>query len=133
MNKTQYIIVAIVIIVGVGLLLFGRNAEAPRIDQTNSDGDTMGDQMVSGSIRVVDTTAVALDGPIALTIETAQGEERIIHVPSMGIRLCAAYEQIADPFELHVGDVVEVKGSVASDNTITPCESPDHYLRVETQ
>lgn len=82
----------------------------------------------SGVVSGVNLDAIALDGPAFVTVATGQGE-RTIAVPSMGIMLCAAYENIADVYTLAAGDRVEVLGAVNEEGQVVPCEDPEHYLR----
>lgn len=84
---------------------------------------------VSGRVVEVNRDAVAYDGPSRIVIETSDGL-KTVSVPSMGLPLCAGFENIADPFLIEVGDVVEVTGNVLPEGDIIPCDSLEHYLRV---
>jgi hypothetical protein len=53
-----------------------------------------------------------------------------VAVPSMGINVCPAAEDIADPFTLTTGDYVLVRGEVDDFERIVPCGDSSHYLRV---
>jgi hypothetical protein len=48
----------------------------------------------------------------------------------MGINVCPAAEDIADPFTLTTGDYVLVRGEVDDFERIVPCGDSSHYLRV---
>lgn len=84
---------------------------------------------VSGVVSSLDLEQAMVDGPYVVVIKTESGSEETVHVPSMGIRLCAAPEKIMSPSELKAGDRVEVKGTLTAEGFIIPCESADHYLR----
>lgn len=90
-------------------------------------GDTVA---VSGSILAVDLEKVALDGPVLITLSTAESNLKTIEVPSMGILLCPASPNIADVFALKTGEIIEVNGEVLENGSIVPCQSEDHYLRL---
>ena len=84
----------------------------------------------SGTVQSVDLTQMAVDGPAVVTIETEAGGTKEIHVPSMGLPLCPAKDNIADVATINENDTVEVNGDVNVSGAITPCQSEDHYLRV---
>lgn len=84
-----------------------------------------------GTVSEVNLEGVAFDGPALVTIEDEDGKEHVIAVPSMGINLCAAVEDIDDVFALSVGDKVSVRGEVDEEGRIVPCADSSHYLRVE--
>lgn len=125
MNKTIIIgIVVIVLLAVVGYLVTSNKEVAP-----GGDGNSNVEQEVSGTVVSVNTEQVAVDGPALVTVQTEDGEV-VVAVPSMGINLCAARDNIADVYELSSGDEVAVLGSVGENDMIIPCESADHYLRV---
>lgn len=86
---------------------------------------------VSGVVSEVDTDAVALDGPALVTIQADGDVEHVVAVPSMGINLCAAVEDIADVYTLMVGEQVSVRGELDEEGRIVPCVDSSHYLRTE--
>jgi heat shock protein HslJ len=87
------------------------------------------DSSVNGTIISIDLTKIPVDGPTMIKIRTAKGAAEI-HLPSFGMNLCAASKNIADPYKLKVGDVVEANGAVSEEGIIVPCQSEAHYLRV---
>lgn len=105
------------------------NDNPPLTDETNEIDETSTSTTISGTIQSIDTSGVALDGPAIVTIKTADNTTQEIHVPSMGIRLCAAYENIADVYSLKEGDKIEVRG-ILSEDAIVPCQSAEDYLKV---
>jgi hypothetical protein len=115
MKKT--IILLIIIIAIAALVWFNRegNGRAGGIEGTSSS---------------IDTEQAVFDGPYVIIIETDDGVQEVVHVPSMGINLCEAKGSIASPSELSNGMRVAVSGTRAEGGVIVPCESADHYLRV---
>lgn len=101
-------------------------------ETTGEVGDTDSqDRAVSGTVVSVNLDAIAADGPAVVMIRTQAGVEEEVHVPSFGINLCAASANIADVYALKAGDRVEVNGTVSEEGAIVPCQSAEHYLRVE--
>lgn len=86
-------------------------------------------QEVSGIVTNVNLEQAMVDGPYIILVQSDDGAEEAIHVPSMGLPLCAAREDIMSPSEISVGDRIEVRGTLTAEGAIVPCESPDHYLR----
>ncbi len=86
-----------------------------------------------GTAVVINSDQIALDGPYLISLKAASGEEITVAVPSMGLPLCAAYQagNIPGVNLIKIGDQVKVKGQVAEDQSVVPCESADHYLRNE--
>lgn len=84
---------------------------------------------VKGRAVAVDFGGVALDGPALVTIQTTSGNE-VIAIPSFGLPLCAAFENIASFSVIEVGDIVSVRGAVDESGRIVPCENETHYLEV---
>lgn len=85
---------------------------------------------VKGTVVSVDLSGIALDGPAVVTIVTAEDTQEAINVPSFGLMLCAAKDNIADVYALKAGDEVEVNGERGEDGSIVPCTDEDHFLRV---
>lgn len=85
---------------------------------------------VTGRVSAVDLDQVAVDGPARIRVIDDTGEERLIAVPSMGLRLCAAFERIASPWDAAAGDRVAVRGASGGNGDIVPCASPGHYLEL---
>lgn len=126
-NKTGiYILLAVLVLVG-GFFLF--NSYIYNEKQADyAVGDTV-DR--SGKVLAVNTDQVAFDGPALITLEGAGGELSAIAVPSMGLPLCPAYQNIGDIYLLKSGDMIEVRGAVSEDGSIVPCDSNEHYLRTQ--
>jgi len=95
-------------------------------DVSNAENDIT----AQGTIVLVDTTAIAFDGPVKILVRKNDGNEQSLSIPSMGLPLCAAAKDIADVFTLEAGQTIEVRGGVGSRGEIVPCESSRHYLRV---
>lgn len=104
--------------------------EAPQdatVNETEEDEDA---DSVTGTITHVDAEAAMIDGPVLITITTDAGASRVIAVPSMGLRLCAAVDTITDPFALKAGTKVAVRGEVGEGGQLVPCSDSSHYLRI---
>ena len=86
----------------------------------------------SGIITQINLDQAALDGPYMVTIQAVSGEFSTIAVPSMGLPLCVAYKNntITDVYALKLGQQIEVRGTLGENDSIVPCASADHYLRV---
>jgi hypothetical protein len=125
--KTQHIVIVL-------LILLALTAGVYALTAYNRPGEaTVGETVrAKGAVQAVDLEKVAFDGPMVITIRLENGTSQTIAVPSMGLPLCAAYQNnnIADVYKLEVGQEVEVRGVTAEDGSIVPCESADHYLRV---
>jgi hypothetical protein len=126
--KKPITIIAVLVALGVAayFLLGNRMGD---ITQT-SDESTTSTGEVSGEVISVNTDGVAADGPSLVTIKKSDGSEAVIAIRSMGINLCPAQENIADPYKLKVGDRVSAKGQVGEDGVIAPCESSEDYLKI---
>lgn len=85
---------------------------------------------VQGVVTALDLEGMMVDGPGLITIETDAGDAHTIAVPSMGIRLCAAYERITQAGVIEVGDRVSVRGEVNLEGQIVPCTEETDYLEV---
>ncbi|MEX0931838.1 MAG: hypothetical protein WDZ88_03760 [Candidatus Paceibacterota bacterium] len=129
MKKIVIISLLAVVVIG-GLFFFLRE---PASEPNETENETIGStKTAEGKVTNVNLDAVAFDGPAVVVIQT-KGNERVrIAVPSMGIRLCEAYESIASPFDIEVGDYVFVRGEVSEENEVVPCISSEHYLRAES-
>lgn len=89
------------------------------------------DRAYAGVITAIDLEQMMVDGPARIVIRTDADAEAVILVPSMGLPLCAAREALADVYALKVGQRVEARGSVGAEaDSIVPCQSAEHYLRV---
>lgn len=126
MKKILIGVLSIIIIAGIGFWALNSYI----YNEKQSDVEAGSNASVSGKILDVNLEQVAFDGPIVITLETNEGDFANIEVPSMGINLCAAKDNIADPFALKVGNMIEVSGRQNELGAIIPCESENHYLRV---
>lgn len=128
MNKTiLYVVIAVVIVVGG---FFALNSYIYREKQADfTPGETVA---AKGEVLAVDREQITFDGPFVLTLKSDKNELITIEVPSMGLPLCAAYQNnnIADVYAIEAGANIEVRGIVGENGSVVPCESPDHYLRV---
>ncbi len=86
---------------------------------------------VTGQVLAVSMEQAAFDGPYLITLQPKNQSPVTIAVPSMGLPLCAAYtaKNIGDVSLIQAGQEFEVRGEVAEDGSIVPCESADHFLR----
>ncbi len=125
MKKILIWVLLIIIIAGIGFWVLNSYI----YNEKQSDVEVGSNASVSGKILDVNLEQVAFDGPIIITLETENGPANV-EVPSMGINLCIAKDNIADPFALKVGNMIEVLGRQNELGAIIPCESGDHYLRV---
>lgn len=82
----------------------------------------------SGEVIEVDVSEAVVDGPLRVLFETEEGEELTVLVPSMGINVCPARDNILDVYELEAGEMIEVRGEL-SGGEITLCDSASNYLR----
>ncbi len=87
----------------------------------------------SGIVTDVNLEAMAYDGPALVTMQTAVGETVIIAVPSMGLALCEAFENIAFVDVVAVGDTVSVTGERDEDGRVVPCNDISHHLTVTSK
>ena len=142
MKKTITIIILIILLILVGLWYVGsrESAEDRVTSPEENEGDTQNSQTsdleLRGVITKLDETQAMVDGPyiVEVAIEGGDDTARVL-IPSMGILLCEARDNIADISGLEEGMTVEARGSVSVDDggSITPCESEDHYLRVVSE
>ena len=95
-------------------------------DEDNTAADI---RRVSGEIVEINTSQIAFDGPVLVSIEGDNGSMQLVSIPSFGFNLCAASDDIVDPFELIVGDLVEVSGQINAAGEIALCSTADDYLR----
>lgn len=105
---------------------------------TKNEGVISGgkDLTIKGVVISVDESQAMVDGPFVIDLMTEGGDDTArIEIPSMGIMLCEARDNIADIGDIKEGMTVEVRGVVNSENvgSITPCESAEHYLRVVSE
>jgi hypothetical protein len=96
-------------------------------EKQNGEGGSL---EIVGTVQSVNLEQMMVDGPGILVVQTTTGAPYTVAVPSMGLPLCAAYTNIADVTAIRVGDQVSVRGALAPDNSIVPCEATDHFLRV---
>lgn len=87
------------------------------------------DKSVRGFVTEIDTSQIAADGPALVVVDVPRNGEQTIALPSMGVNLCKAQQQVVSVHDVEVGDFVEVNGRVDAEGRIVPCESSDHYLR----
>lgn len=133
MKKISYIFIIILLGIIVGALFWTNDeGETDPMQDDHSAATSTEAVTFSGEITELDYSEIAVDGPYRIMLETSAGESRTVLVPSMGINLCAAQENIVNLDSLLVGDVIEVRGSAGSEpDSITVCESTDHYLELD--
>lgn len=125
MKNNAIVIILLVLFIG-GYVAYSRGVFTPKevvmpVPATSDE--------VTGTVVSVDTDQAMADGPVVVFLENA-GKSYTIAVPSFGLLLCPAHENIASPFDLRPGDVIAVKGSADEAGTIVPCEDASHYLRI---
>lgn len=118
MKTAIYIIIALALVALVVTLVKGKDEGS--VERTE----------IEGRIVNIDLEQAAFDGPYVIVVEEEDGADQVVHVPSMGMALCAARDNIVSPSELSVGMEIEVMGTLTAQGVIVPCESPDHYVRV---
>lgn len=116
--------IIVVIILGLGGWMFftGTQVEAPAADTE-----------VRGTVTNVNLEQMAVDGPALISIESEQNITYTVAVPSMGLPLCAARENIADVSDINVGDALAVRGKTNAEGYIIPCEDAAHFLQVTVE
>jgi hypothetical protein len=125
--KNAITALVVLIVIGVaGYFLLVRNDVTPTPSDNLSE-----DREVKGTVTNVDASSVPVDGPTYITVKADDGSETVVAVPSMGRNLCAAQANLTLTETLKVGDRVEVRGSAGADDMVIPCESEDHYIRLE--
>jgi len=141
MSKTNITIIVLVLLIVIGGIFYlERGGEQPddmplddpqatTTQSTSTDASgTSSATTFKGEVVNFDASQAVRDGPYVITVRTADGE-RTVEVPSMGSQTCAASSSI-DMSDLSVGQTIAVSGSQER-GVIVPCESADHYLRVE--
>jgi|GEM_PF-1549863 len=133
--KFLLIIVLAVVILGGGYYWFvsaqqSGQAESERLSTSQEPSGESETKTARGTVAEVDREAIAYDGPAYVMINLEEGGTATIAVPSMGLNLCAAQENILDVYTLEEGARVEVRGTVGEEGHIVPCQSADHYLRL---
>lgn len=116
--KQIFALIIILLVLAGGYFLFGGSL------------NTEGPVTKSGEITEVSLEQVALDGPALIIAMDENGEAFVIAVPSMGLPLCAAKDNIADVYSAGVGDLVNVSGKVDEEGRIVPCEDESHMLEI---
>lgn len=140
MKKTITILAACILVIAIAYV-FSMNRKELNVPQTegvaveNIDGEAFSveEREVSGTVVSVNTDQVPVDGPALVTIREESGTQAVIAIRSMGINLCPAQANIANPYELKSGDKVEARGQIGEESMIIPCESDAHYLRTVGQ
>lgn len=113
----KYMPLALLIVVCTG----GYFALSQRDETAVQYESVLGEEvLVTGTVSAVDRSQLAIDGPTVVTVVTADGLEKTVAVPSMGINLCRAAERIAEVGQLAVGDVVTVRGA-EENGAVVPC------------
>lgn len=84
----------------------------------------------SGEIVEISLDQTAFDGPAIIKILEQNGNLTTIAIPSMGIQLCAAHENISQIAHAAIGDKVSVSGYADEQGRIVPCENASHFLNI---
>lgn len=136
MKTTIYILIAALVIIGG---FFALNAYIYNEKQMQDQSlEQLMDQpveqasgmiAVSGSVTEVNLDQIAFDGPSLVTLVADDGQSYTIAIPSFGINMCVASDQIVDVQTLSSGDRIEAQGELDSEGYIVPCGDTAHYLR----
>lgn len=132
MKKTAYTFIVISLGIIIGSLVWSDNAtEIPADDSAVQAPISTDPVTYSGEIAELDYTQIAADGPYRIMLESDTGEVVTVLVPSMGINLCPAQENIVRLDALEEGARVSARGSAGpTENQIVVCEAADHYLEL---
>lgn len=127
MKKIIFIVIVLAVLVG-GVFIYQKFLKGEGVVLT--PGETV---ELSGVAVVINSDQIAFDGPYVVALKVANGPVVNVAVPSMGLPMCAAYQagNVVGVNLIKLGDEVKVKGQVAEDGSVVPCESADHYLRNE--
>lgn len=120
------ILFMILVVAFVGLAVFFSGGKESPVSPTVPEVDVS----MTGIVTAVDRSQVAVDGPVRITAVDASSTEYVIAVPSLSIQLCAAGDQLSETYDIAVGDILSVRGSVDTEDRIVPCADAAHYLIV---
>jgi hypothetical protein len=112
-----------ILILGAGYLFVEKSGTGNRA-KTSS---------IVGVVSSVNTDAIAYDGPSLITLTDNSGISHVIAIPSMGLPLCAAFDNIASVGVINVGDMISVNGEKDADGNIVPCSDANHFLSVTSR
>jgi hypothetical protein len=131
MKKFFIIVLVIIVVTVVATFTVQRNeVVAPTVD--SGPATDTATKKYTGTVTDVSTEQMAVDGPGLITFENDMGESYVVAIPSFGIRLCAAFENLVDVDEVEVGDSIAVQGFYNLDqNYIVPCEDPSDFVRID--
>lgn len=130
MQKFILLGVLLIILIGGYVLLFTPAPDAPEEPLQEEPVDTPTQVRASGEVVSVNADEIIFDGPYLITITDTSGQEQVIAIPSMGLPLCAATENITDPSIIEAGDTVSVAGAEDEEGRIVPCDDSEHHLTV---
>jgi hypothetical protein len=104
--------------------------EADDTSTTTSDDQAGPDRMtVTGSVTKIDKSAMAVDGPAKIIINSDSGETQTVRIPARA-QQCSQSADVISLDSISVGDQVSVRGSLHADS-IAPCRLPDGFMRKE--
>lgn len=127
MNK--YVILGIFLVaLLVGGLVFYMDREKVSEDFIGDEQTTVAE--IKGEVISVDLSQMMLDGPAVIKGISENSEEFEVAIPSMGLPLCVAVDNIADVSMVAVGDKIEVLGNKNEQGQIIPCDDKNHYFNV---
>ena len=125
MQKIIVWVVGVAIVLIIGFYVFNSYIYNEKQEEERQESITS-----EGVITSINVEGAAVDGPALVAIETPSGDIENIIVPTFGLSLCTAFENIEDVFAMEVGQYIELSGYESTDGGIIPCDSLDHYLRV---
>ncbi len=125
MNRRIIIALILIALLG-GYLIYRTEANKDSLVTSPTNRGTV----VTGTVTAVDRDQLMVDGPTIITMVTTEGSSEVVAVPSMGINLCEAADNIADVAQLAVGDTVTVSGSREEGGVIVPCTESEDRLMV---
>ncbi len=132
MNKIIYPLLVAVAVIGVLIIAFFALNNYIYQEKQADDGSIINETInLSGVVTAIDLEPVMADGPARITIETESGEIEEIDIPSMGMQLCAAKQNITAPQFVLMGDLVDVSGQKDEEGIVVPCEDIAHYFKVK--
>lgn len=129
--KRIIIVTGVVLVVIIAFYaLWGREGEGEYV--VPGPTEEVSNLTFSGEVIDVNAEQTKFDGPYLIAVREKSGNEIIISAPARGWRACAEGADLADPYSIKKGMMVEVSGALTFDGNIVPCESPTHYLRIIT-
>ena len=125
--KVLLSLVFVALLAGLGYWFF---VSTPVDEQVPVVVPPAADATVEGVVTSLDFNQIAFDGPYVINVQDENNRDYVIEIPSMGLSLCAAVLNIAEPGAIAVGDSVTVVGARGDAGQVVPCEKASHILQV---